>query len=294
MASRQRIGFVYNQRVPQAADLVSALVERLQLGKDTWIRSASDMEQESDGESPGVEIIITVGGDGTILRAARIAAPHGIPILGINMGRVGFMTELSADEALDSILHYLDGGFRVEERAMLQAKVSLPGTGPRAQDDLKPIQALNDVVVGSRGAARMVAIEVRINGAMLTVHHADAVIVATATGSTGYALSAGGPILHPLSRDLVLKPVAAHFGLRDALVLPSDSRVELIVRSDQLTNLNADGFVERTLEEGARVVVTASPHQVRFLRRDPSEHYYLTLTQRLRQPRDANILPSPS
>ena len=285
MAPRQRIGFVYNQRVPEAADLVSALVERLQLGKNTWIRSASDMELESDGEPPGVEIIITVGGDGTILRAARIAAPHGISILGINMGRVGFMTELSADEALDSILHYLDGGFRVEERAMLQAKVSLPSTGPRVQDDPKPIQALNDVVVGSRGAARMVAIEVSIDGAMLTEHHADAVIVATATGSTGYALSAGGPILHPLSRDLVLKPVAAHFGLRSALVLPSDSRVELIVRSDQLTNLNADGFVERTLEEGARVVVTASPHQVRFLRRDPSEHYYLTLTQRLRQPR---------
>ena len=264
MAPRQRIGFVYNQRVPEAADLVSALVERLQLGKNTWIRSASDMEQESDGETPGVEIIITVGGDGTILRAARIAAPHGIPILGINMGRVGFMTELSADEALDSILHYLDGGFRVEERAMLQAEVSLPGTGPGAQDDPKPIQALNDVVVGSRGAARMVAIEVRINGALLTEHHADAVIVATATGSTGYALSAGGPILHPLSCDLVLKPVAAHFGLRDALVLPADSQVELIVRSDHSTNLNADGFVERTLEEGARIVVTASAIRCAF------------------------------
>ena len=97
MAPQRQIGFVYNQRVPEAADLVGALVERLQLGKNTWIRSASDMEQESDGEAPGVEIIITVGGDGTILRAARIAAPHGIPILGINMGRVGFMTELSAD-----------------------------------------------------------------------------------------------------------------------------------------------------------------------------------------------------
>lgn len=284
MDTGQGIGFVYNQRVSEAADLVRALVERLQLGKDTWIRSALDMEQESEGEAPGVGIIITVGGDGTILRAARIAAPHAIPILGINMGRVGFMTELNADEALDSILHYLDGGLRVEERAMLQARVSLPSTGPRLRGGPKLIQALNDVVVGSRGAARMVAIQVSINGAMLTEHHADAVIVATATGSTGYALSAGGPIMHPLSHDLVLKPVAAHLGLSDALVLPSDTLVELVVRSDQPTNLNADGFVEQPLEEGARIEVTASPHQMRFLRKSPPDHYYLTLTQRLRQP----------
>ena len=200
------------------------------------------------------------------------------------MGRVGFITELNADEALDSILHYLDGGFRVEERAMLQARVSLPSTSPGPQGGPKLIQALNDVVVGSRGATRMVAIQVSINGTMLTEHHADAVIVATATGSTGYALSAGGPIMHPLSHDLVLKPVAAHLGLSDALVLPSDTLVELVVRSDQPTNLNVDGFVEQPLEEGARIEVTASPHQMRFLRKSAPDHYYLTLTQRLRQP----------
>ena len=130
----------------------------------------------------------------------------------------------------------------------------------------------------------MVAIQVSINGAMLTEYHADAVIVATATGSTGYALSAGGPIMHPLSHDLVLKPVAAHLGLSDALVLPSDARVELVVRSDQPTKLNADGFVEQPLEEGSRIEVTASPYQMRFLRKSPPDHYYLTLTQRLRQP----------
>ena len=294
MAPQRRIGFVYNQRVPEAVNLVGQMVDQLGLGKDAWIRSASDMEHEADDGSPGIELLVTVGGDGTILRAARIAAPHGIPILGINMGRVGFMTELGASEALESIAFYLEGDCRAEERAMVQALVSLPGGNSGELQDTAPIQALNDVVVGSRGAARMVAVEARINGALLTEYHADAVIVATATGSTGYALSAGGPILHPLSRDLVLKPVAAHFGLRDALVLSSDSRVELVVRSDQSTNLNADGFVERTLEEGARIVVTASPHQVRFLRKDPSEHYYLTLTQRLRQRRGANILPSPS
>ncbi len=282
MTSSARIGFVHNQRVPVAMDLVKQVIERLKLCEETWVRSAGDLEQASDGH-PGVELIITVGGDGTILRAARIAAPHGIPILGINMGRVGFMTELAASEALNSVAAYLGGDVRVEERAMLQARILPPHARGREQQGSGPLHALNEVVIGSGGAARMVAIEVSIDGAPFTVYHADSVMVATATGSTGYALSAGGPILHPLSGDMLLKPVAAQLGFASALVLPPDTRVELGVDSDHPTILSVDGFVERSLEEGSRVAVETSPYQARFLRRHPAEHYYATLTQRLGQ-----------
>ena len=129
----------------------------------------------------------------------------------------------------------------------------------------------------------MVAIEVKIDGVPFTVYHADSVIVATATGSTGYALSAGGPILHPLSKDMLLKPVAAQLGFASALALPPDTTVELGVDSDLPTILSVDGFVEESLEEGSRVTVEASPYRARFLRRQPVEHYFATLTQRLGQ-----------
>ena len=285
MAVQRRIGFVYNQRVPEAVILVTRLVECLGLGEAASVRSADDLEQADDGH-PGVDLLITVGGDGTILRAVRIAAPHGIPILGINMGRVGFMTELRAEDALGSVKHYLGDDVRVEERAMLQAHILPPQHGREERQDLGPFHALNDVVVGGGATSRMVAVEVKIDEALLTVYHADSVIVATATGSTGYALSAGGPILHPLSRDMLLKPVAAHLELDNALVLPSSSSVELAVHSDRPATMNVDGFVDRTLEEGTQVIIKTSPYQARFLRRHPPVYYYATLTQRLSQQRD--------
>ncbi|MCZ6614817.1 MAG: NAD(+)/NADH kinase [Chloroflexi bacterium] len=282
MTSLMRIGFVHNQRVPGAFDLVKQVIERLKSCEEAWIRSAGELEQAHGGH-PGVELIITVGGDGTILRAARIAAPHDIPILGINMGRVGFMTELAANLALDSVDAYLGDDVRIEERAMVQARILPPRAGAGEPKGSEPLHALNEVVIGNGGAARMVAIEVKIDGVPFTVYHADSVIVATATGSTGYALSAGGPILHPLSRDMLLKPVAAQLGFASALALPPGTAVELGVDSDHPTILSIDGFVEESLEEGSRVTVEASPYRARFLRRQPVEHYYATLTQKLGQ-----------
>ncbi len=287
MTAQRRIGFVYNQRVPVAIDLVKRLIERLELGDGAWVRSTSDLEQASDGDS-GVELLITVGGDGTILRAAHFAAPHGIPILGVNMGRLGFMTELRVSEALTSIATYMGDEARVEERAMIQARILRPTDGEGEAKSLGPYHALNDVVVGSGGGSRMVSIEVAVDGTLLTEYHADAVIVATATGSTGYALSVGGPILYPLSQDMLVNPVAGHLGLGNALVLPRDSRVELAVESARSANLYIDGFVGRTLEGGARVTVEASPYRTLFLRKHPPEHYYATLTQRLGLGRDVS------
>lgn len=275
-----RIGFVHNQLVPSALQLVMTLVEHLRLGDETWIRSAGELEKASD-EHPGVDLIITVGGDGTILRAVRIAALYQIPILGINMGRVGFMTELGSDVALESIDSYLRMNVRVEERGMVQASVVSPSMSTGAVNSIPSLHALNEVVVGNIGAARMVEITVKINDAPFTVYHADSVIVATATGSTGYALSAGGAILHPLSKDMLLKPVAAQLGFSTALALPADTKLELEIDSDHPAILSADGFIERDLQEGTRVFVEVSPHKAYFLRMQPAEHYYSTLIERL-------------
>lgn len=282
MSKRRSPGVVYNPRIPGIQEFVVQVVRCLGLGKGDLVSSVEDLEQIKESHL-GIDLLVTVGGDGTILRAAQVAALHGVPILGINMGRLGFMTELSARDALERLGEYLDDHLWIEERAMLQATaIASPegGTSGRTKGNTV-CHALNEAVVGSGAMARMATIKVSIDGAPFTTYRADAVIVATATGSTGYALSAGGPIIYPQSRDMLLKPVAVHLGLGTSLVLPSTSRVVLAVLSDGPAMLSVDGFMNVDLEEGNSVLVESSPYVARFLRAHPPSHYYATLTQRL-------------
>ncbi len=276
MNSRRTAGIVYNPTIPGAKDLVTELTERLGLKEGALVCSVDDLERMNQ-DRLDVDLLITVGGDGTILRAVRIAAPHEVPILGINMGHMGFMTELRAEDASDNLDRYLTNDLWIEERAMLQTQV-VESDGATTG---KVWHALNEAVVGSNAVARMARIQVSIDETPLTVYRADSVIVATATGSTGYALSAGGPILHPQSKDILLKPVAAHLGLTSALVLPASSKVELTVLSDAPAMLSVDGHSDVHLSEGARVRVQASPHVARFLRAHAPSYHYARLMRRL-------------
>ena len=274
MRGNGSVGIVYNPRSPGSMPLVQQLSQELGLGESDWIVPT----QTSEGENPpsSTSLVITVGGDGTILWATQIAAPREIPILGVNLGRVGFMTELRADEAVGKVRDYLDGNVWVEERSMLQATVAslTTGRGPAHQ-------ALNDVVVGRSAISRLVHLEVKIDGALLTTYRADAVILATATGSTGYSISAGGPVLHPQSKDMLLNPVATHLGLASAIVLAPDSEVEVAIRSDYMAALSVDGRADMDLAPGDVVEVTKSPYVARFLRANPPNHFYSVLTERL-------------
>ena len=276
MNSRRTAGIVYNPTISGAQDLVTELTQRLGLADGALVCSVDDLERMNQ-DRLDVDLLITVGGDGTILRAVRIAAPHEVSILGINMGHMGFMTELRAEDAADSLDRYLANDLWIEERAMLQAQV-VESDGATTD---KVWHALNEAVVGSNAVARMARIQVSIDETPLTVYRADSVIVATATGSTGYALSVGGPILHPQSKDILLKPVAAHLGLTSALVLPATSKVELTVLSDAPAMLSVDGHSDVHLSEGARVRVQASPYVARFLRAHEPSHHYALLMQRL-------------
>ncbi len=222
-------------------------------------------------------VLVTAGGDGTILRAARVVAPHDVPILGINLGRVGFMTELSLDDAEDSLKSYLDGTPRIESRMMLQASVVTAG----GKEPSVVVHALNDVVLTRLAVARLLDIDTRIDGVLLTTYRADGLIVATATGSTGYALSAGGTILHPEAREMLIQPVAAHMSFQTGIVVPEDAVIELKVNGEHQAVLSADGFRDTTLNPDDIVEVRRSPYVAKFLRREPSEAFYGSLTQRL-------------
>ena len=284
MKRSQVIGMIYNSRVPEAEPMTSALMERLDLAAEAWVCSAADADPQIP-VAKDTDIIITMGGDGTIIRATKVSVPHRIPILGINMGRLGFMTELKAEEALDKVPQYLDGCAQVEERSMLQAEI-ITGDGQESQTSISAgvvpgYHALNDVVVGRGAVSRLVRIGAYIDGAHLTDFRADAVIVSTATGSTGYNLSVGGPILSPFAGEIILKAVAPHVGMAPALVLPSTSVIDLIVETDYQAILSVDGYMDTALASGDRVRVQTSPYKARFLRANPPSHFYGTLTERL-------------
>ena len=276
MSQRNLIGFVYSPQVPEAADVVSSLVKSLKLQDESWAASAARLDISAETLA-NTSAIITAGGDGTILRAVRLAAPYSVPILGINMGRVGFMTELTVGEAEERIPAYISGSHRVEERMMLQASVvSGDDEAPRMK-----VHALNDVVVSRGAVPQLLDIDVTIYGAPLVTYRADGVISATATGSTGYALAAGGPIMYPEARAILLQPIAAHISLQTGLIVPEGSVVELAVGEKQEAVLSVDAFADTKLGPDDRVVIECSPYVARFLRADPPASFYSRLTRRL-------------
>ena len=272
------IGIIYNARIPEALDLSSAIVNELSLEQDSWIAPAENLDVLRE-RARDTDLVITAGGDGTILRAVRVTAPCGIPMVGINMGRLGFMTELQVHDAVEKLPLYLDGGCRIDEHNMIQAQVFKGSNGNRELPEA--FHALNDVTLGRGSVSRVVTIRTSIDGADVASVRADGIILATATGSTAYSLAVGGPILNPLGESLVLKPIAAHVGLSAALVLEARAKVRLYLEGTQPAVLSVDGFLDLTLDPGDWVEVKQSPLKAKFLRANPPNHFYATLTRRL-------------
>ena len=224
---------------------------------------------------PAADLILCVGGDGTVLRAARLAVPDGAPILGVNMGRLGFLTSLSPDEVFSEFERLVAGEWGVEERLMVTGTI----VGGEAAG--RVFHGLNDIVLSRRAPGRPVYVELEIDGARVAIYRCDGMIVATPTGSTGYSLSAGGPILSPVEHHLVVTPVSAHLAIGRSLVLQPDSKVLLSVRSDEGAILTVDGQEDVPLDGGAQVTVEASPYKTRFVRLRSPSSFYADLTGRL-------------
>jgi NAD+ kinase len=265
----KRIGILYHPLREKARDLSEKLQQFLS-SRDvsSWRCSAWD-EDKAEPQVAGTELVLSIGGDGTILHSARIVAPLSVPILGINLGRLGFITEIDSDEVTSHLPGLLGGKGWIEERAMLEAQVGD-----------KRFHALNDVVLHSV-AVRLVNIKAEVDGTAITTYRADGVIVATATGSTSYALASGGPILHPQSREIVLQPVSCHLGLSHALVLPPQSMVDLQVAPREKVVLSIDGQIEVPLSDGQNIEVKLSPYTARFLRIHDPTYFYNSLWQKL-------------
>ena len=273
----KKVGILYHPMIETARTLAEELKDFITArGISAWLCSAWEWEQ-ARAQVNNTDLILTIGGDGTILRAAQVVVPGQIPITGINLGRLGFMTELSAEEAKDKLPALLEGKGWLDERAMLEAEL-----GATESEPSRTFYALNDVVVARGAVARVVYVEANIDGELLTTYKADGVIVATATGSTGYSLAAGGPILHPQAKEFLLLPISPHLSPAYPLVLPATAVVRLRLTTTHQAALSVDGHINLPLSSGAVITIKHSSNIGRFLRIHPEVAFYGSLEQKLK------------
>ncbi|MFA5079005.1 MAG: NAD(+)/NADH kinase [Dehalococcoidia bacterium] len=269
----KRIGILFHPKVEKSERFARDIADFLKSkGLSCWIHSSWD-EGEARKALAGSDLVISVGGDGTILRAARIIYPQEIPVLGVNFGNLGFMNELEAGEARDKLVEIIGGAGWIEQRSVLKAVILSSG---------KTYHALNDVVVGRGRFMRLINVEVAINGEVFTTYRADAVIVSTATGSTGYSLAANGPILYPESHDIMMKAVCPHLNMDKAIVLAPSTRITLKAFTNHEAMISMDGQVEEMLKSGDQVEVCLAEQTSRFLRLRPRGSFYSTLVSKLK------------
>lgn len=271
----KRFGLLHHPKIADAPRLAQDAAAKLRaLDVEVWCASAYD-EAQVLVNGRDSDLIISFGGDGTIVRVARTIAGLNVPILGVNLGRVGFLAELQPTEVSDKLEALVNGQFWLEERMMLHADLR------RGERVIRSFEAINDVVASRGRIARVVRIKAYVDDQYLTTYVADGVIVATPTGSTAYSLAAGGPIVDPQLFNLLVKPIAPHLTVATALVLPATACVRLALSTDSEATLTVDGQVDVSLQEGDVVVVTASRNVCRFVRLGERSYFYQTLLQKL-------------
>lgn len=220
------------------------------------------------------DLAVILGGDGTMLHVARAIGAYDVPMVGINQGRLGFLTDILVDDMLPSLTAILNGEFLSEDRFLLNASII------RANSTLAEMCAFNDVVVSKGATGRLIEIEVLIDGQFVYSQRLDGLIVATPTGSTAYALSAGGPILHPTLEAVALVPVCPHTLSNRPIAVNSRSEIEIVVIHADDASVHFDGQSRFDLQVNDRVRVRRSPHRMRLLH--PQQHsYFDTLRQKL-------------
>lgn len=272
----KKIGVTYHPKSELARSVAEQLrVRAAGLVSDVWVASAWD-DGARDEHVPGTDLIMCCGGDGTVLRAARAVIPHPVVLLGVNLGRVGFLTEVTPPELFEKLEAIIGGAGRIEQRAMMHTETVRDGEATAAHFD-----ALNDIVVGRAAIGRTVQFTVRTDHTAIGMYRADGVIIATATGSTAYSLSVGGPIMHPESREILVTPVAPHLAPANSVVLPEGSTVEIEIASGQKAIASVDGQPDLELSGGDIVRVRTSRHAARFLRLGPPGDFFGRVGRRM-------------
>ncbi len=298
----ERVAVVYQPGIADAEALAERCAEHVvRRGHQAQLYSSWDLGPAL--ATDGLTLAITFGGDGSTLRVARWLAGTAAPIVGVKMGRLGFLAELLPGELPDSLDPYLAGDYWLDVRTMARAEVlpppatvephlPVPPSPPWEQpavmpsatalEAMGPLIALNDVVVGRAAAGRAVRAAIEMEGTVLAHWTADGVIVATATGSTAYSFAAGGPILMPELPNLVVTPISPHVHGTNGIVLPPDVVVTIRVSTPQPASVSLDGHIDLPLLDGQGVTVQVADEQTRFACRGRRSEFYRSLLEKLR------------
>jgi NAD+ kinase len=274
----QNILVVSNTQLPEADDQASEIARYLESQGISAVYGFLYDEKICDlVRNNEVDLLVALGGDGTMLRAGNLCAPFKLPILGINMGRFGFLTEIRKDQWREIFPRLLSEDFRIEYRMMLKAE--------QWRDDkrLDTWEVLNEVVVSRGNIVRPIHLVTHVDGRYLTTYVADALIASTATGSTAYAMAAGGPILPPELRNILLVAVAPHLSIDQAIVLAEGSSVNITVHTSHQAVMSPDGHGPVEMKDGDRIDAYASEHSVQFIRFQDPGYFYRNLTPHMNQ-----------
>ncbi len=262
----KKIGIICKIGRPEPLEILKEFLPWLrERGYDVFLDSETagllNMEGYSRPQIPAlVDVVIVLGGDGTMLGVARLVGDKGVPILGVNLGGLGFITEVNKDEIFDAVEKVLAGSCSIEERIMLTAVVH------RHSERIADFVVLNDVVINKGSLARIIDLETYINNSYVTTFKADGLIISTPTGSTAYSLSAGGPILYPTLNSIALTPICPHTLTNRPIVLPDDFTIEIILRSEsEDVFLTLDGQVGFSLRKNDTIEVKKSEFTTKLL-----------------------------
>ncbi len=284
-----RIGIIAKKNKPEAATIVSNLVEWLR-PKKIEVYIEKEMEEllsptppegywksvEREEMPPDVEMIIVLGGDGTLLSVARQVWNRNIPILGVNLGGLGFLTEITLDELYSVLERVLRDDFEINEREILKAGVIRRGKG------IAEFIVLNDAVINKGALARIIDLETTVNGEYLSTFRSDGLIISTPTGSTAYNLSAGGPIVYPSLHTIIITPICPHTLTIRPIIIPDDVKIRALLKSrNEEVTLTLDGQQGFTLEFEDVVEVGKAEGRI-LLIKSPYRHYFELLREKLK------------
>jgi NAD+ kinase len=276
------VGLIAKPRIDRAAKLVPELIAWLEAhGVEVFLdEEAAGYAGRSPGLSRGQvaaqsQLLVVLGGDGTLLSAARASLGHTLPLLAVNLGGLGFLTAIKIEELYPQLERALHGDFRVAQRRMLHVELW------RGDRRIAAHEALNDVVLTKAEIARMIDLEVQVDNHFVCVYKADGLIVATPTGSTAYSLSAGGPIMFPSVAATAITPICPHTLTNRPVIVPDESEIQVIVLYNSPTYMTIDGQVGEILETGDRIVCRRSEHCISLVR-PPDLMFFDVLREKLK------------
>lgn len=277
------IGILTKPQFPELETVLKELVQWLQSRQKNVILGSSAAELLHENDSHGdqalaaqAELIIVLGGDGSMLSAARLVEPHCTPILGVNMGGLGFLTEVTVENLYHSLEKVFDGQYHLDTRLRLQARISHHRNGLTEQGT-----ALNDIVISKGPMGRMIKTHIQVDKQFVTHLRGDGIIVASPTGSTAYSMSSGGPILEPSLETLLLTPISPHTLTHRPLLVPGQVSLEITVTSDDEVRALFDGQIGFTMNQEDSITISASPHRTCLIR-FPDHTYYDILRNKLK------------